>query len=257
MKILRYIHWILDSQFGINLIKFLFAFVYLPAFLRDLWIASSWKSINKLSIKPCLHDKYDNAGSSLSEYFFQDLFVANLVNNYKPNKLLDIGSRIDGFVANVASFRCLDVMDVRPMSGLPENIRFIEKDLMSSEKIIEQYDMITCLHAIEHFGLGRYGDSLSEDGHISGLRNMAKYLSKDGRLILSTPVGEGKLLFNANRVFGANELLHIFTNLNLKVERIWVLEVDTFRATTRANLIENNNEYNLTIFQLTKEKEHE
>jgi hypothetical protein len=44
-----------------------------------------------------------------------------------------------------------------------ENISFLKADLMhkDNKKII---DSISCLHAIENFGLGRYGDKLYPNG---------------------------------------------------------------------------------------------
>lgn len=252
MNVLKSVHWFLHSQLGLNFIKLCLAFFRLPLFARDLLIILRWRGRSKLVLKPCLHDNGASAGADLSEYFFQDLFVAKLVFEKKPKNLLDIGSQIDGYVAHVASFRSLDVMDIRPMSGLPKNINFIKKDLMRSDNIEVKYDIITCLHAIEHFGLGRYGDRLSEFGHVEGLLNIKKYLNDCGRLILSTPVGKATLYFNANRVFSASEILLIFSNVGLVVESIWILEGNNVLWISHSEFLNRKNEYTLAIFQLTK-----
>ena len=34
----------------------------------------------------------------------------------RPEKHVDVGSRVDGFVAHVASFREIEVFDVRPIA---------------------------------------------------------------------------------------------------------------------------------------------
>jgi hypothetical protein len=54
---------------------------------------------------PCLHDWYEEGGTTRSEYFWQDLLVARMVFETKPEKHVNIDSRVDGFVAQVASFR--------------------------------------------------------------------------------------------------------------------------------------------------------
>jgi hypothetical protein len=60
--------------------------------------------------RPILVDYTDNAGSSQGHYFHQDLLVASMICKKNPIKHIDIGSRIDGFVAHVASFRPIEVM---------------------------------------------------------------------------------------------------------------------------------------------------
>ena len=109
---------------------------------------------------PIFTDYDDQAGSATGHYFHQDLLVASFIHNKNPLRHIDIGSRIDGFIAHVASFRSIEVMDVRDLKGTGhENISFIKADLMNKDSAQNNItDSISCLHAIEHFGLGRYGD---------------------------------------------------------------------------------------------------
>jgi hypothetical protein len=65
---------------------------------------------------PCYEDKSDTAGSLPLHYFFQDLYVAQRIFLNNPAKHIDIGSRIDGFVAQVAAFREIEILDIRPMN---------------------------------------------------------------------------------------------------------------------------------------------
>ena len=68
-------------------------------------------------------------------------------------------------------------------------------------------DSLSCLHAIEHFGLGRYGDPIDYDGHVKGLANMTRMIAPGGRFYLSAPMGETRVEFNAHRVFSPGYLL--------------------------------------------------
>jgi predicted SAM-dependent methyltransferase len=68
-------------------------------------------------------------------------------------------------------------------------------------------DSISCLHALEHFGLGRYGDRIDYQGHILGWNNIYKILKKGGKLYFSVPIGKQRIEFNAHRVFSLAYLL--------------------------------------------------
>jgi hypothetical protein len=116
---------------------------------------------------------------------------------------VDVGSRIDGFVAHVALFRPIEVMDIRPARSFDPNVRFVQVDVSDPEKVPENYtDSLSCLHALEHFGLGRYGDPLLADGWKRGIQSFSRLLQPQGRLYLSVPIGRQRIEFNAHRIFG-------------------------------------------------------
>lgn len=152
---------------------------------------------------PILTDYEDSAGAASGHYFHQDLLVASLVHEANPSRHIDVGSRIDGFVAHVASFRPIEVLDIRPLADTGhENIRFLQADLMNRAIELPRADSVSCLHAIEHFGLGRYGDPVDPEGHRLGLNNLLRMLTPGGTLYLSFPIGRrNEVHFNAHRVF--------------------------------------------------------
>lgn len=157
---------------------------------------------------PCLDDKYDHAGTLDGHYFYQDLYVAQLIFKNNPLMHVDIGSRVDGFVAHVASFREIELLDIRDMESQIQNVSFRQLDLMDDENIPENYcDSISSLHALEHFGLGRYGDTLDPDGHKKGFRNITRMLKSGGRFYFSVPFGPQRIEFNAHRVFSLSYLI--------------------------------------------------
>ncbi len=165
---------------------------------------------------PIVFERTATAGSATGHYFHQDLLVANFIHRTRPNKHLDVGSRIDGFVAHVASFMSIDVLDVRqlPCTG-HSNIQFVQTDLMKpiDPEWVDKYDSISCLHAIEHFGLGRYGDALDPEGYIKGFQNLLRLLKRGGRLYISIPIAsENAVEFNAHRKFHPLDILGWPTN---------------------------------------------
>lgn len=161
-------------------------------------------------VRPILAERYAQAGSASGHYFHQDLYVARKLFQNNPVRHIDVGSRVDGFIAHVASFRAIEVIDVRPLTSNIPNVSFLCADMMNElpEDLRACTDSLSCLHAIEHFGLGRYGDPIRFDGHLAGMDNLYQMLKPGGKFYLSTPIGEKQRIeFNAHRVFSLPYLL--------------------------------------------------
>lgn len=203
--------FVLLNNIGFSPIRFLLL-LNVPRYLSQL---REFRNLN--GVQYCLHpivsDYGEQAGSARGHYFHQDLLVATLIYRANPQRHIDIGSRIDGFIAHVASFRKIEVIDIRDLNSVGhENISFLKADLMNVNSIdIEATDSISCLHAIEHFGLGRYGDPINPNGHIVGFKNILKMLKSNGILYISFPIGMStQVHFNAHRIFHPNEIFDWF-----------------------------------------------
>jgi Caenorhabditis protein of unknown function, DUF268 len=155
-----------------------------------------------------LSDYKDSAGVAKGHYFNQDLLVASFVHKHKPNRHVDVGSRIDGFVAHVASFREIEVVDIRDLAAPNHsNIKFVQADLMLEQAKIGLTDSLSCLHVIEHFGLGRYGDTVDPEGHKKGFINLVSLLKVGAYFYISFPIGrQNEVHFNAHRIFHPNDI---------------------------------------------------
>jgi SAM-dependent methyltransferase len=204
----------LSKLFGIDAQKGLGNIAALRWYLSDLRTlkqqrTQSRSSFNFGKLYPCLEDKSGEGGTANGHYFHQDLLVARRVHKNNPIRHVDVGSRIDGFVAHVASFRPIVVMDIRNVQSLIPNIEFIQADLMRfpAASLVASFDSLSCLHALEHFGLGRYGDPINFDGHLVGLTNMTALLKTGGKFYFSVPIGPQRIEFNAHRVFSIQYLL--------------------------------------------------
>ena len=226
-SILLKLHWLLSSQFGLDPRTFLRSLRGLPVYLRD-WGAFRRGYTGKMKFMPCLHDRYEEGGVANSEYFWQDLLVAREIHVAKPVKHVDIGSRVDGFVAHVASFRTIEVFDVRPIKATVPGVVFRQADLMNPTSLPttegEGYcDSLSCLHAIEHFGLGRYGDPVNPEGYQRGIANMAQLLQFGGTFYLSTPIGQERVEFNANWVFDPRSIVRCAEAAGMKLQKLIVI----------------------------------
>jgi hypothetical protein len=215
-RVLRHVYNII-LMFGINPRQMIRSMRGVPHYFRNLQLLKKQKGgaakefpFGKLY--PCLGDRFSDSGSSKGHYFHQDLLVARRIYHNNPSTHVDVGSRIDGFVAHVASFRPIEVIDIRPLSSKIPNVKFTQADLMEDIRsdLVQYCDSLSCLHAIEHFGLGRYGDPVNYDGYLSGLNNLYHILKKGGKLYFSVPIGPQRIEFDAHRVFSLSYLLELF-----------------------------------------------
>ena len=212
-KLLKYFYSLLMT-FGLDPLKSIRALRGLPIYLYNFYIYVRQRSASELDmgtfgIFPCLDDRFSESGSARGHYFHQDLLVARKIYDNAPKIHVDVGSRVDGFVAHVAAFRKIDVLDIRRSTATIPNITFIQCDIMGdlSEILISSCDSLSCLHALEHFGLGRYGDPVRYDGHLIGFRNLQKILRPGGKMYLSVPIGPLRVEYDAHRVFSVRYLL--------------------------------------------------
>ena len=169
---------------------------------------------------PCLGDWSADGGIATGQYFHQDLLVARQIHRASPSRHIDVGSRIDGFVAHLAAFRPVEVIDIRPLISQVPNLRFRQADMMGvlPSELIGASPSVSCLHALEHFGLGRYGDPIDVNGHLRGLANLVAMVAPGGMLYLSVPIGPSRIEFNAHRVFALPHLVELVAS-HLRVVR--------------------------------------
>jgi hypothetical protein len=81
---------------------------------------------------------------------------------------------------------------------------------MNKELLLpECTDSVSSLHAVEHFGLGRYGDPICYDGYLKGFENITYLLKSNGKFYFSVPLGEQRIEFHGHRVFSLSYLLEM------------------------------------------------
>ncbi len=259
----------LFSTFGINPLSLFYSIANLPAYIKDYLILrrlveQSSEPVEDIICYPCLTDRNAQGGTASGHYFWQDLVIAQRVFQRNPRTHLDIGSRLDGFVAHVASFRHLDVLDIRPVESSIPNVNFVQGD-MSDPAIINRlglYDSVSCLHVLEHCGLGRYGDKLDLFGHVRAANVISSLVRSSGTLYLSVPIGDERIEFNAHRVFNPNTILRLFETQGMSLSSfVFVNDAGDFidPASLRAELgggrplsLTYNGSYGCGIFEFRK-----
>lgn len=247
---------------GINLFKLFLNFVLFPSYIFDFikFYFLSKKANLKFSFSffPILDDKYAPSGSTKGHYFTQDLFVAQEIFHQNPSKHVDIGSRIDGFVTHVASFREIEVIDIRPVDLNIDNIKFLQLDFSKEpDKVFHNYsDSVSCLHTLEHFGLGRYGDEIDPVSFKKGLNNLHLLCKQGASFYFSVPLGDNKVFFNAHRTFSLQYLFELLDPL-FEIKSLSVIDDNGFFhkniGLDDRRIINNfNSKYGCTILHLIK-----
>jgi len=198
------------------------ALVDLPRFFRDSRAYRRQQGANTKfpyrfwQIWPCLTDYHDSSGVAEGHYFHQDLLVARRIFQHKPARHVDIGSRVDGFIAHLLTFREVDYVDIRPLNSTTSGLHFIQSDATElAEFKTGSLESISTLHAAEHFGLGRYGDPVDPESCFRYMKALMRVLAPGGRLYFSVPVGVERVEFNAHRVFSPSTILETFRELRL------------------------------------------
>lgn len=167
-------------------------------------------------LRPCLADRYDSAATAArGHYFLQDLWAAQRVHRFNPELHVDVASRVDGFVAHVASFCPVEYLDIRPLAAKVPGLTCRQGTICELPQADRSIRSLSCLHVLEHVGLGRYGDPVDPDAWKRGLSELQRVLAAGGQLLLGTPCGRPKVEFHAHRVFAPEHIVAALPELQL------------------------------------------
>lgn len=206
----------LVREMGFDPVRLIATLRGLPRFIYDLTKYRHKREYGKFRIAPITREANEPSGSANGHYFWQDLICAKWIAEANPKKHLDIGSRIDGFIAHLLAFREVTILDIRKLPFEIPGLRSIVGDAQSNlQEFSTQFDSVSTLHSVEHFGLGRYGDPINASGHISGILNIAECVKVGGSLYISAPIGQPKVEFNSQRILHPNLIPQILTNFKI------------------------------------------
>ncbi len=105
----------------------------------------------------------------------------------------------------VSAFVPVTFYDYRPADLRLSGLTTHHGDLMKLPFDDASVESISCLHTIEHVGLGRYGDPLDPSGDLKALAELKRVVRPGGSLVLVVPVGKQRIEFNAHRIYNPSE----------------------------------------------------
>ena len=147
-------------------------------------------------------------------YVLHTAWAARQVAALAPAEHVDVSSSLY-FVSQVSAFVPVRFYDYRPPElGLPGLICG-RADLTALPFGNAALESLSCMHVLEHVGLGRYGDALDPLGDQKATRELARVLAPGGTLLVAVPVGRPRVEFNAHRVYACVQVLEMFPGLEL------------------------------------------
>jgi SAM-dependent methyltransferase len=199
------------------------------------------------------YDRWEGAGSANGHYFWQDLWAAKEIYDRKISNHYDVGSRVDGFIAHILPFCAVTYVDLRPVQSNVPNLKFIQGSILELPFDNGTLPSLSCLHVIEHIGLGRYGDPIDFEGHIKAAHELSRVLAPGGILFLGTPVGKERVVFDGHRIFSPKTIIEMFPTLNL-VEYKVITDIGDCPTSDPSFSLSNQQSYGCGLFIFEKHK---
>ena len=179
--------------------------------------ASKTNSRFDLDKRNNLYFIYDKTSTTPYErhYVYHPAWAARVLARTKPELHVDISSTIK-FATVVSAFIPTDYYDYRPANLHLSNLNSKAADLLNLPFEDNSISSLSCMHTLEHVGLGRYGDDLDYDGDLKGMSELERVLAPGGDLLIVVPIGKPKLVFNAHRIYSYQQILDQFSSLTLQ-----------------------------------------
>jgi hypothetical protein len=150
-----------------------------------------------------------------THYIYHPAWATRVVKKISPAKHIDISSTLH-FCASLSAYMPVEFYDYRPAKLSLPNLYCGAADLTNLFFESGSIESISCMHTIEHIGLGRYGDPLDPSGDLKAIRELQRVTKMGGNLLLVTPLGKPKIQFNGQRIYSF-ELIHdLFDGFELK-----------------------------------------
>ncbi len=195
---------------------FLLSVFRIPFYCVDLFkFISNYKDKGRFEIYPILGD---NTGKTIFDrhYIYHVAWAARKLREINPKFHVDISSTLY-FSSIVSAFIPVKFYDYRPACLYISDFDSGFADLTKLNFKTDSINCLSCMHTIEHIGLGRYGDEIDPFGDIKAIKEIKRVLSPGGNLLLVVPVGSEEIvMFNAHRIYTVSKILDLFKDFKLK-----------------------------------------
>lgn len=149
-----------------------------------------------------------------AHYVYHPAWAARVLSAIKPDKHIDISSTLH-FCSIISAFIPVEFYDFRPAPLTLSQLHCGRADLTNLQFESNSIHSLSCMHTVEHIGLGRYGDPLDPEGDLKAIRELKRVLAPGGNLLFVVPVGQAKLVFHAHRIYSYAMVLDYFNDFEL------------------------------------------
>jgi len=199
-----------------SLKKIYFSCIYTYQFLKvkKLFIKNSRFSFLWSDRYPQLYDRTSNTNFD-RHYIYHPAWAARIIKKINPKKHIGISSTLN-FCSIISAFVPVEFYDYRPADLKLSNLETKKGDLLQLPFQDNSIESISCMHTVEHVGLGRYGDPIDPDGDLKAINELKRVIAPNGSLLFVVPIGKAKIMFNAHRIYSYEQILKYFCDLKLE-----------------------------------------
>jgi hypothetical protein len=148
-------------------------------------------------------------------YVYHVGWAVRILAKIKPSVHTDISSSV-WFLSTVSAFIPINFYDYRPANLLLSNLTSGKADLTNLHFGDNSIESLSCMHTVEHVGLGRYGDPLDPDGDLKAINELKRVVAYGGNLLFVVPVGKSRIEFNSARIYSYAQIKDYFSDFELK-----------------------------------------
>jgi SAM-dependent methyltransferase len=165
---------------------------------------------------------YDVGEHPIDAVDFQCSFAAEMLFRQSPSSILDIGS-YRHFILGLLAHLNVTSLDVRDRQSTFSNEQVLTGEAAAIPAPEASFDAVVSLCALEHFGLGRYGDRFDLRSDSIAANEMIRVLRPGGVLILTTTISRAApaLCFNGHRIYSLEMLRRMFPETDVIEERFF------------------------------------
>ena len=115
----------------------------------------------------------------------------------------------------LSAFIPVKFYDYRPATIKLDNLTSKKADLNRLPFKDNSVASLSCMHTVEHIGLGRYGDPIDPNADLKAISELKRVLAIGGNLLFVVPIGRPKIQFNAHRIYSYAQIIDYFKQLQL------------------------------------------
>lgn len=194
--------------------------------------------IRKQDLYLCINDKTETTNFD-SHYIYHPAWAARVIKVFNPSKHVDIGSTLH-FCSMLSAFVNTEFYDYRPAQLKLTNLTSGHADLVNLPFKDNSIESLSCMHTIEHIGLGRYGDPIDSKADLKAIQELKRVCAKNGSLLIVVPIGIRRIQFNAHRIYAPFDIVDYMKGFKLN-QFSFVNDIGEFIENTVPEIASNEN----------------